>query len=75
MAPETILVGCPGLIQNPPYGVRLMTVDAGWYHIRLLTPQAALDHLAMHLFDLCVALLAGLAYVVAVNAGRWIGVG
>jgi hypothetical protein len=74
MAPETVLVGRSGLIQNSPYGVRLMTVDAGRYHIRLLTPQAALYHLAMYLLDLRVALLAGLTDVVAVNAGRRMGV-
>ena len=74
MASEAVLVGCSSLVQDPPYGVRLMTVDAGRYHVRLLPPQAALNHLAVHLLDLRVALLAGLTNVVAVNAGCPIGV-
>lgn len=74
MAPEAVAVGGSGFIQDTSDGVWLVTIHADRYHIRPLTPQAALYHLAVHLLDLRVALLAGLTDVIAVNARCRIGV-
>jgi hypothetical protein len=74
MAPEAVAVGGSGFIQDTSDGVWLVTIHADRYHIRPLTPQAAVYHLAVHLLDLRVALLAGLTDVIAVNARCRVGV-
>ena len=63
------------LVEHPAYPVRRVTVHAGRDSVRLLLPQPALDHLAVHLLDLAVALCAGRGDVVDVDRGARVGVG
>ena len=52
-----------------------MAIDAGRDHVRLLLPQFAADHLAVHGLDLRVALGAGLGNILFGDRGPRIGVG
>jgi len=66
---HTILIGNAFLIKNLPDLMRRMAVYADRYLVRFLGPEFAADDLAMHFFDLPVALLAGVGNIGPVNRG------
>jgi hypothetical protein len=59
-------------VENAPDVVRLVTIDADGYLVRLLFPELTLDDLQMDLFDLSVTLHASVGDVIAVDAGAGI---
>ena len=74
VAAQAIAVGHPLRVEDLADFVRLMAVDARRDQVRLLLPQLAADHLAVHGLDLRVALGAGLGDVLFGDRGARIGV-
>ena len=54
--------------------MRLMAINANGDEMRRFFPQLAFDDLGMHLFDLAVALHAGLGEVLGADRGARVGV-
>ena len=75
VAAQAIAVGHPLGVENLADFVRLVAVDARRDQVRLLLPQLAADHLAVHGLDLRVAPRAGLGDVLFGDGGAGIGVG
>ena len=67
VAGQAILVRHAGAVEDPPHFVGLVAVDADRDLVRCALPQVTFDHLAVHDFDLPVALGAGLDDVAHVD--------
>ena len=74
VALQAVAVGHALRVEDPPHLVRLVAVHAGRNQVRLLLPQLAADHLAVHVLDPRVALRAGLGDVVLGDGGARVGV-
>ena len=74
VATHAIAVGHPFRVVDPAGLVRLVTVDTRRNQVRLLLPQLAADHLAMHLLDVRVALGTRFGDVCLGDRGPGIGV-
>jgi hypothetical protein len=60
------------LVKDAADLVGLVTIDATRYLVWLLLPEFTPDDLKMDLLDLCVALHAGVGYVVSMDRRCWV---
>ena len=74
VAAHAVAVGHSLRVERLADLVGRVAVDAGRDHVRLLLPQLAPDHLAVHPLDLGVALRAGLDDLLLGDGGAGVGV-